>query len=86
MSTWTYKVKYTELVKFEGSEEDDMGVVETLTVLADDAEEAIAKVRKGVVGQPRTIQPDEENPNGFKGVVTDLQINTAERGDFVDIE
>jgi hypothetical protein len=84
MSTWLYKVKYAELVTFDDQGEPDSGDTVMLTVLADDAEAAISIVRKGVVGQERTVEGSEGEK--YCGKVTDLQIDSAECISFVDLE
>lgn len=85
MSTWLYKVKYRELVKFDDSDEPDSGDSTTLTVLAEDAEEAIATVRKGVVGQERNVKGCEEGEE-YHGKVENLRVDSAECVSFVDLE
>lgn len=84
MSTWLYKVKYCELVKFADADEPDTGDTTTLTVLADDVEEAIKTVRRGVVGQERIVKGIEDEE--YLGKVENLRIDSAECISFVDLE
>lgn len=82
-----YKVTFYEVVKYRGAEPDNDSF-ENINVLADDGEEACAKIRKQRVGKSRVIKiPKDIDPKAptYRGKCVDVIIDEVTRLASVDL-
>lgn len=80
-----YKVNYNEVLRFDDSDaENSVGDTrQTLSVLADDALDAVSKVRTSLLESERVAQGSEGE--SYPARVGDLMINWIHEGDFIDL-
>lgn len=77
-----YKINYDELVQFD----DEVETTDTrmnINVVSDDAELAVERLRKKLIGKLRVVKGIEGET--YKGKVADLRINEVVEGDYIDM-
>lgn len=82
-----FKVSFSELVKYQGDKELSSESHQNLNVVADDAEAAIARVRKNYVGKKREMEYGDEigAPVKLKGAVKDIAVDSVEHITYIDM-
>jgi hypothetical protein len=79
---YLFKVNYSEIVSYDGSEEDDQEGGDNCTTIALDAESAIKRVRENCVGKTREYTYDEKD---HKGIVKDIIVHSVVRHGWMDL-
>jgi hypothetical protein len=82
-----YNVKFARIVKYAGSKESEYDPPElSYNVLAQNAEAAIAKVRKQFVGERREWEDDSESPPiKHQGEVVDIVVQGVQHLASIDL-